>query len=83
MSGKQAYLILAHKNWEQFRMLLTLIDDERNDIFLHIDKKSRIVEEKLKQMIYAAKHSNIVMVKRHSPRSPNHPASQPRPQRLR
>ena len=36
---KHAYLIMAHDNFEVLEKLLQLIDDERNDIFLHIDKK--------------------------------------------
>lgn len=38
--GKHAYCIMAHGNWEQLQMLITALDDERNDIFLHIDKKA-------------------------------------------
>ena len=37
-----AYLIIAHTNWRQLQKLVTLIDDERNDIYIHIDKKSNI-----------------------------------------
>lgn len=37
---KHAYLFLVHNNIEQLKILLKLIDDERNDIFIHIDKKS-------------------------------------------
>lgn len=40
ISGKHAYCIMAHGNWEQLQMLITVLDDERNDIFLHIDKKA-------------------------------------------
>lgn len=36
---KHAYLILAHNNFEILKKLLILIDDERNDIFIHFDKK--------------------------------------------
>ena len=36
---RHAYLIMAHNEWELLNTLLSLIDDERNDIFLHIDKK--------------------------------------------
>ena len=36
---KHAYLILAHKNDVCFRTLLQLLDDSRNDIFIHMDKK--------------------------------------------
>ena len=41
MSNKHAYLIMAYNNWNQLRMLLKLLDDERNDIYLHIDKKAK------------------------------------------
>lgn len=37
--SRHAYLILAHKNWQQLCTLLTLLDDPRNDVFLHIDSK--------------------------------------------
>ena len=30
---------MAHNEWQLLNTLLSLIDDERNDIFLHIDKK--------------------------------------------
>lgn len=36
---KHAYLIIAHNEWEVLQLLLSAIDDERNDIFIHIDKK--------------------------------------------
>jgi len=36
---KHAYLILAHENWELLKIHISCIDDERNDIYLHIDAK--------------------------------------------
>lgn len=39
METKHAYLIIAHNNFNILKRLLQLIDDERNDIYLHIDKK--------------------------------------------
>lgn len=36
---KHAYLIMAHGNWNILEKLLLLLDDERNDIYLHIDAK--------------------------------------------
>ena len=36
---KHAYLILAHNEWVILQTLLDCIDDERNDIFVHIDAK--------------------------------------------
>ena len=37
---KHAYLIIAHDNFTQLQLLLNLLDDERNDIYLHVDKKA-------------------------------------------
>lgn len=36
---KHAYLIIAHNNFYILEKLLKLIDDDRNDIYIHIDKK--------------------------------------------
>ena len=44
MSKKHAYLILAHSEPEILGILVSLLDDERNDIFIHIDKKSNIID---------------------------------------
>ena len=37
---KHAYLIMAHENPGQLRRLLQLLDDERNDLYVHIDKNA-------------------------------------------
>ena len=36
---KHTYLIIAHNNFYILEKLLLLLDDERNDIYIHIDKK--------------------------------------------
>ena len=41
MNQKHACLIMAHNNFDQLRTLIELLDDPRNDIYLHIDKKAR------------------------------------------
>lgn len=38
---KHAYLIMAHNKFDQLAVLVDLLDDERNDIYLHIDKKAK------------------------------------------
>lgn len=38
LSNKHAYLIMAHNNFRILEKLLVLLDDERNDIYLHVDK---------------------------------------------
>ena len=40
---KHAYLIIAHNNWKILERLLILLDDNRNDIYLHIDRKSDLI----------------------------------------
>ena len=42
---KHAYLILAHNEWELLRTLISCIDDGRNDIFVHIDAKVKVLPE--------------------------------------
>jgi len=37
---RHAYLILAHSNFGQLRKLAELLDDPRNDIYIHVDKKA-------------------------------------------
>ncbi|MCR5350877.1 MAG: beta-1,6-N-acetylglucosaminyltransferase [Bacteroidales bacterium] len=39
-TAKHAFLILAHTNPGQIRTLISLLDDPRNDIFVHIDRKA-------------------------------------------
>ena len=36
---KHAYLILAHNEFEVLRRLVSCVDDSRNDIYIHFDKK--------------------------------------------
>ncbi|MFD2966836.1 beta-1,6-N-acetylglucosaminyltransferase [Sphingobacterium bambusae] len=36
---KHAYLILAHNQFEILEILIAALDDKRNDIYIHIDKK--------------------------------------------
>jgi len=36
---KHAYLILAHNEFEILQTLISLLDDARNDIYVHIDRK--------------------------------------------
>ena len=43
MNMKHAYLIIAHNEFEVLRQLISVLDDERNDIFVHIDKKIKVL----------------------------------------
>lgn len=42
---KHAYLILAHTEFEVLKMLVRCLDDPRNDIYIHFDKKVQVLPE--------------------------------------
>lgn len=45
---KHAFLIIAHNEYPILEVLLSMLDDERNDIYLHIDKRAVGLYQKLK-----------------------------------
>lgn len=47
---RHAYLILVHKNPGQLRKLITLLDDSRNDIYVHIDGKASFDPDEFKSV---------------------------------
>ena len=42
---RHAYLIIAHGDWEELKLLLGALDHPDNDIYVHIDKKAGDVPE--------------------------------------
>lgn len=60
---RHAYLIMAHNNFEQLQILISLLDSEHNDFFVHIDKKVVSFNEKSletkKSKIYVFKEVNV------------------------
>ncbi len=42
-NDRHAYMIMCHNNFDQLCRLLKLLDDARNDIYIHVDIKSRDV----------------------------------------
>ena len=58
-AGKHAYLILAHTCPGQLRKLLSLLDDPRNDLFIHIDRKASFGPEALEG---CCRHSKLSFV---------------------
>ncbi len=57
---KHAYLIMAHNDWDLLNNLLKCIADERNDIFLHIDKKAVIDSSTIQSM----QKTNCILIPR-------------------
>lgn len=60
--GKHAYLIIAHNNPNQLKLLLKCIDYQLNDIYIHIDKKSSSIFNK-DNLTKEIKYSRIYFVK--------------------
>ena len=58
---KHAYLIIAHNNFNQLKKLIELLDYEENDIYIHLDKKSKLNVEELKKYV---KKSKLIFTKR-------------------
>lgn len=57
---KHAYLIIAHNEPEVLRTLLAALDDVRNDIFVHIDRRACSVYESIKD--YKVEHSALIFL---------------------
>lgn len=57
---KHAYCIMAHGNWQQLQLLINALDDVRNDIYLHVDKKS--VANYLQYGGAKTKYSHLILV---------------------
>ena len=47
--SKHAYLILAHTNIPQLAVLLSMLDYDQNDIFVHIDAKQKEYDKSMLQ----------------------------------
>lgn len=59
---KHAYLIMAHTQPELLKILLKLLDDERNDIYLHIDKKAQ--DFPVERMKGVLRHAKLTLTER-------------------
>ena len=44
---KHAYLIIAHTNFDQLQKLVKMLDNDKNDIFIHVDKKAKTFDKSL------------------------------------
>lgn len=58
---RHAYLIMAHNQWNTLIELVKALDDPRNDIYLHLDKKASLPPEaEIKGVVT---HSNLYFTK--------------------
>ncbi|MBQ8500937.1 MAG: glycosyl transferase [Bacteroides sp.] len=58
---KHAFLIIAHNEPEVLKVLLSMLDDERNDIYLHIDKRAE--ELYMKFFSFQMKRGKLYLLK--------------------
>ena len=56
---KHAFLIEAHNNWEQLKILIGMLDSSQHDIYVHIDLRSKNVP--LTELERCSKYSKIVI----------------------
>lgn len=59
---RHAYLIMAHTQPELLKRLMNLLDDERNDLYIHID--SRAVDYPLEELAGEVKNAGCVFTER-------------------
>lgn len=59
-----AYLIMAHNNFNQLKMLIKALDDENNRIYVHIDSKSTQFNEESFIRECAIKKSKLMFIER-------------------
>lgn len=55
---RHSYLIIAHNEFEILKLLVAALDDERNDIYVHIDKKVKSLP------VLTAVKSNLYVLKK-------------------
>ena len=55
---RHAYMIMAHDQFLSLKELVAVLDDERNDIYVHFDRKLKSVPE------LSARHSNLTVLKK-------------------
>ena len=60
-ANKHAYLVMAHQRPDLLKKLLESLDDKRNDIYLHIDKKAN---EDMNPSLFSTNESSLFLTKR-------------------
>lgn len=57
--NRHAYLIVANSNWNVVSSCLRLIDDERNDVYLLVDRKTHLTEHQIDALKEHCHKSNV------------------------
>ncbi|MER0122361.1 beta-1,6-N-acetylglucosaminyltransferase [Streptococcus sp. ZJ93] len=62
--NKHAYLIISYDKFEQLAFQISLLDDPRNDIFIHMDQRTAFTKADQEKLIAVAKHSTVYFTSR-------------------
>lgn len=62
--SKHAYLIMAHNEFNLLKKLILLLDDPRNDIYVHVDKKAKKFDPVQFQNL--TQHTQLIFIDRTS-----------------
>lgn len=62
LASRHAYMIMVHKSLKQVLQLCKLLDDSRNDIYIHIDKKTIHRNIWQERIISEMKYSKVIFV---------------------
>lgn len=56
---KHAFLIIAHRNWNQLSRMLSIIDSEKADFFIHVNSKVKIESSTIEKVKSSVKKSKV------------------------
>lgn len=63
MDDRHAYCIMAHGQFHQLQRLLDALDDERNDIYMHLDKKCKddpsVLHTKKSKLVFTSQRLDV------------------------
>ena len=59
---KVAFLMQCHKNPEQINLLLEALNHPMVDVFVHVDKKSQAIKDKITQRAFTFFQSNNALM---------------------
>lgn len=61
-ASKHAYLIMAYEQPNMLKRLIATLDDSRNDIYVHIDKKAQTAFSFIYQSSFSTRHSALSII---------------------
>jgi len=64
MNNRHAYVIMAHSDFDQLILLCKCLDDNRNDIYIHLDEKFIVSDDKISELKEIIKHSQLYFADR-------------------